>query len=388
MSKNIKRNTLFIILFGYLITSCGQKEQQPNFEIDGTINVDSGKVCLYFYSDYIPNEEKVIFAEVKDKKFSISGYIPESQAVFIDLDNDTIKGSIYVSSEFIIDKGLQTISIDINLSREVPVVKNKTMLEEYPNYLVFYEEINTRYDLFYKKIDSLNKLYNYDLPNSVSLMTDQEKKILENASDRTLLRYTEKNPNSKLAFWKLISLMGWGYEPIFDSIYNTFSDNIRNGYAGQVLKRKLQGGKQLTVGKTFPDFNCQNTNGENLLTDIFLKNKFTLVDFWYSNCGPCRRQFSQLRNLYKQYGGRGFEIVAISVDQMKNKEDWENLIVDENLIWKQYWDKNGAESHRFSINVFPTNFLIDSTGKIIDKNISLDKLDVLLRSQVFKNHSK
>ena len=79
MSKNKKWNALLVILFGSLITCYGQKEQQPNFKIDGTINIDSGKVCLYFYSDYIPNEEKVMFAEVKDKKFSISGYIPEPQ---------------------------------------------------------------------------------------------------------------------------------------------------------------------------------------------------------------------------------------------------------------------------------------------------------------------
>lgn len=380
MSKNKKWNTLFIILFGYLITSCGQKEQQSNFEIDGTINIDSGKVCLYFYSDYIPNEEKVIFAKVKDKKFSISGYIPESQGVFIVLENDS--DAIYMSSEFIIDEGLQTISIDTNLSREVPMVKNKTMLEEYPNYLVFFEEIKTKYDLFYQKMDSLNKLYSYDLPYSVSLMADQERKALESASDSTLLRYTEKNPNSKFAFWRLIRLMSWSYEPIFDSIYNTFSENLKNGYAGKVLKDKLQSSKQLAIGKIFPDFNCQNTNGENFSVEIFLKNKFTLVDFWYTNCGPCRKQFGQLRDLYKQYGGRGFEIVAISVDQMKNKEKWENLIVDENLVWKQYWDKNGAESHKFSIYVFPTNFLVDSTGKIIDKNISMDELDVLLSSQI------
>ncbi|MCD8029933.1 MAG: TlpA family protein disulfide reductase [Bacteroides sp.] len=287
-----------------------------------------------------------------------------------------------MSSEFIIDKGLQTISINIDSPREVPEVKNKTMLEEYPNYLVFFEEIHAKYDLFYQETDSLYKLHNYDLPSSVSLTSDQERKALDNASDSTLLRYTEKNPNSKVAFWKLIRLMGWGYEPIFDSIYNAFSDDLKNGYAGQVLKDKLQDSKQLTIGRAFPEFNCQNTNGENLSSDIFLTNKFTLVDFWYSNCGPCLRQFGQLRDLYKQYGDRGFEIVAISVDQVKNKENWENLIVDENLVWKQYWDKNGAESHRFLIHAFPTNFLLDSTGKIIDKNISMGALEEFLNSSL------
>ncbi|MCD8193709.1 MAG: hypothetical protein LUD74_04005, partial [Tannerellaceae bacterium] len=114
-------------------------------------------------------------------------------------------------------------------------------------------------------------LYDYNLPNSAGLMAAQERKALDNAGDSILLRYTEKNPDSKLAFWRLIRLMSWSYEPVFDSIYNAFSDNLKNGYAGQVLKDKLQGSRQLAVGNPFPEFNCQNTNGEIYRLIFFLK---------------------------------------------------------------------------------------------------------------------
>lgn len=90
-----------------------------------------------------------------------------------------------------------------------------------------------------------------------------------------------------------------------------------------------------------------------------------------------------MRDLYKQYGSRGFEIVGISIDQIKDKKEWENVIVKEKLVWKQYWDKNGVESKKFSIEAFPTNFLIDSMGKIIKKNISMEELGELLSSQIF-----
>ncbi|MCD8041551.1 MAG: TlpA family protein disulfide reductase [Tannerellaceae bacterium] len=132
----------------------------------------------------------------------------------------------------------------------------------------------------------------------------------------------------------------------------------------------------------FPLFNCQNTNNENLSSHIFQKNKFILVDFWFSRCGPCLVQFSRMRDLYQQYSDKGFEIVGISVDQIKDEKNWEEVIAGEKLVWKQYWDKNGTESKRFSINVFPTTFLIDSTGKIIDKNISMEALGELLNSSL------
>ena len=58
----------------------------------------------------------------------------------------------------------------------------------------------------------------------------------------------------------------------------------------------------------------------------------------------------------------------------------ESLIAKEKLVCKQYWDKDGTESQRYYINAFPTNFLIDSSGKIIEKNISMEALNELLKS--------
>jgi hypothetical protein len=39
---------------------------------------------------------------------------------------------------------------------------------------------------------------------------------------------------------------------------------------------------------------------------------------------------------------------------------------------------NGKDAHRLSIYVYPSNFLIDSTGKIIAKDISMEELEELL----------
>lgn len=371
-----KWNILFLILFLHCINHFETNGQNHNFKIDGTINIDSGKIYLNFYSDYILGETDKIISEIKNKRFSISGYIPESQGVFITLDDDYA----YISSEFVIDKGVQTISININSAREVPVVKNKTMMDEYPNYIAFHKNIDNKRNLFYQKMDSLYKLYNDSLPSSISLILREEQKAIYNESDSTLLEYAEKNPNSKIAFWTLARLVNWGYEPILDSIYNVFSETLKNGYAGKKIKDKLQNGRQLAIGQVFPIFNCQDTNEENLPSQFFLKNKFTLVDFWYSRCAPCRAQFSSMRDLHKQYSSSGFDIVGISIDQIKDKKEWEDVIINEKLVWKQYWDKNGTESKRFSINAFPTNFLIDSTGKIIDKNVSMEALREFLDS--------
>jgi len=370
---------LFLMSFLIVSSSFGtnhkqlkKTEKQFYFKIDGVINADTGTVSLNFYSDYIPNKAKELETKVKNKRFSISGYIPEPQFVFITF------GHHYVSSDFIIEKGIQTIAINTALTRKMPAIENNTMTNEYPRYASFFKQLNIKSDILNQKYDSLYKLNHYQLPKEIKQIQDKENDILYAEGDQLLLRYSKKNPTSKIAFWKLIINMSWGYEPIFDSIYNCFSGELKNGYAGRILKKKLVNGKQLSVGNPFPTLQCVSRTNEKFSSTIFLKNKLTLVDFWFSGCAPCRAQFNTLKELYSQYSNKGFEIVGISKDRDTDKKEWEDIIVNEKLSWQQYWDMNGKDTHRLSINVFPTNFLIDSTGKIIAKNISLETLEELL----------
>lgn len=367
-----KWSVVFIISLLVITNLLGQNEKQSNFKIDGTINADTGTVYLEFYSAYIANETKELVARVEHNKFSISGYIPESQGVIILFDDR------YMSSDFIIEKGLQTISINTDSTRKIPAVLNNTMTNEYPHYAAFLKQQKIKSNLFDQKQDSLEKLYNHHLPNAIKLNLKKEDDNLYAERNQLLLRYTEKNPSSKIAFWTLIREMSWGYEPIFDSIYNSFSDELKNGYAGRVLHTKLENGKQLSIGNLFPPLQCVNRNNEKISSAIFLKSKLTLVDFWYSGCGPCRAQFNRLKELYNQFSNRGFEIVGISIDKDTDKKKWEDVIIKEKLIWQQYWDMNGKDAHRLSIYAFPSNFLIDSSGKIVAKNISLEALEELL----------
>lgn len=363
---------VFIITFWAIANSFGQNDQQFSFKIDGTINADTGTVSIYFITDYVPNSVNDLVGKVKNGKFTISGYLPEPQSVVIVLNDD------YKSEDFIIEKGLQTISINTDSTEKVPVVSNSTMIDEYPLYVAFFKQYNIKRDISDQKYNSLYKLHNYQLPEAIKSSQSKENAILYKEHDQLLLAYSEKNPNSEIAFWKLIKLMGWGYEPIFDSIYNSFSDKLKNGYAGRVLNKKLQEGRVLTIGKQFPLLQCVNRNNEKFSSDIFTSKKLILVDFWYSRCAPCRAQFGSLKNLYNQFSSKGFEIVGISKDKATDKKIWEETIVNDQLIWQQYWDKDGKDVHKLSITSYPTNFLVDHSGKIIAKNISLGELEQVL----------
>jgi len=117
---------LFLLSLLIVSNSFGKNKKQIRrngnqfyFKIDGTINADTGKVSLRFYSDYTLNKTVELVARVQNNKFSISGYIPEPQGVYVFFENR------YVSSDFIIEKGLQTITINTDSTRKVPAVLNK-----------------------------------------------------------------------------------------------------------------------------------------------------------------------------------------------------------------------------------------------------------------------
>ncbi|RPD42263.1 TlpA disulfide reductase family protein [Chitinophaga barathri] len=128
------------------------------------------------------------------------------------------------------------------------------------------------------------------------------------------------------------------------------------------------------VGKKAPDFTLPGVNGETVkLSDHF--GKYVLLDFWASWCGPCRRENPNLVKVYHQYKGKGFDIVAVSLD--KQKDNWLKGIADDKLEWTHasdlaFW--NSAPAALYGIRAIPGNVLIGPDGTIIARNLRGEEL--------------
>lgn len=101
-----------------------------------------------------------------------------------------------------------------------------------------------------------------------------------------------------------------------------------------------------------------------------MKGKVVLVDFWATWCGPCVGELPNVKKAFDTYHAKGFEIIAISLDQ--EKDALEAFIKKENMTWPQAFDGKGWGSdiaRKFGINSIPATFLIGKDGKVAATNL-------------------
>jgi len=93
-----------------------------------------------------------------------------------------------------------------------------------------------------------------------------------------------------------------------------------------------------------------------------LKGQVILLDFWASWCAPCRSSFPAMEALFKEYGGQGLTIIAVSVDE--KRANMQEFLKSAKVSFTVVGDARHKLVAIADIHSMPTSFLIDRAGKI------------------------
>jgi thiol-disulfide isomerase/thioredoxin len=133
------------------------------------------------------------------------------------------------------------------------------------------------------------------------------------------------------------------------------------------------------VGKPAPDFTLPAAGaggGQVSLKDALKGRKAVVVNFWFYACGPCRAEAPHLQKVYADLKDKGLEIVSINHDDTPaNVEKFASQYGVKFPMVMGGSDKNDHSDvfSRYGVRGYPTNLLLDPTGKIVWYTVGYDE---------------
>ena len=124
--------------------------------------------------------------------------------------------------------------------------------------------------------------------------------------------------------------------------------------------------QQIAIGKEAPDFTLQSMDGKEVKLSDY-KGKKVYLKFWASWCGPCKKSMPELMELAAK-PDRDFEILSViapGIQGEKTVEQFPQWFQDQG--YKDIpvlYDTKATTFQAYQIRSIPTEYLIDSQGKI------------------------
>ena len=190
-------------------------------------------------------------------------------------------------------------------------------------------------------------------------------------------QFAEEHPNNMVAALVIDNYPYYIETEKLEAFANGFDAVNSQSPWVQSIKKRVIVTKRLAIGQPFVDIKLPAPDGNEIaLSDYAGKEKYVLIDFWASWCGPCRNANPHVVKIYNQYKDKGFEIVGVSLDM--DKAEWTKAIDADKLTWPQmsdlkYWQSEGARL--YSVYSIPYTVLLGKDGTILAKGLQSGELE-------------
>ena len=243
-----------------------------------------------------------------------------------------------------------------------------------------------------RKLDSINTLYSkaslqsgFDVKGPLleteynKLIKAQRKKniefIINNVNSLASIKalYQRFNPDTyvlydphDLQYLKIVTdslLKHYPYSKQVQALARDFQKEMNSIYATQIQHLAS------TLPRTKLDPDLIDISGKRVALSS-LKGKYVLLSFWSAKSQDCINENLQMKELYKLYKKKGFEIYQINLDE--NEADWRKAVRYDELPWintREDDPKDLKNAILFNVKNLPANYLFDKEGIIIGTNL-------------------
>ncbi|MGN0280862.1 MAG: TlpA family protein disulfide reductase [Prevotella sp.] len=187
--------------------------------------------------------------------------------------------------------------------------------------------------------------------------------------DDMTLRYISLNPQSPVAAALVAQRI---YSPFtystiqVDKWMSLLANNPDTAHVN-FLRRNLAAIKAQAIGTPFTDFTATTPEGTSVqLSSLMQEGKLTLIDFWASWCGPCRKAIPQVKAMLDKHNDR-LTVISCSLDE--KEPAWRKAMEDEKMPWAQLLVSQQTFSdtvaQAYMISSIPCLVLIGTDGNIV-----------------------
>lgn len=370
-----------------LLVSCNKDK----YVVTGTIKgIENGKNVFLEKQDEMGQLKAVDTVQVKDGKFSFEGKAAEPEIHLIQVDG--ANGKV----PFILENG------DITMVINKDSIMNTKVTGTYNN-----DELTS-----YKKSGEQiqKKMMKFQEDNMAKMTEAQQKKdtVVMNSLRAEYMKFQEdfaKQSDTYVASHPKAFISALIIEGMFNQMapdvkkieeyYNKLDKSLQGTKPGKSIKTKLDQIKNPTaapqapampqgaapapakwgkVGKQAPDFSAKSPDGKLISLKESL-GKVTIIDFWASWCGPCRRENPNVVALYNEFHSKGLNIIGVSLDEDLSK--WKDAIAKDKITWTQVSNLKGWQdpiAKQYEVEQIPTTFLLDANGKFIARDLFGEEL--------------
>jgi thiol-disulfide isomerase/thioredoxin len=109
--------------------------------------------------------------------------------------------------------------------------------------------------------------------------------------------------------------------------------------------------------------------------------KYTILAFWESDCGHCKKSIPELYEVYKRLKPKGVEVLAIHMlGGVEGKKKWINFVNEHEMYdWMNAWNPyDFTYKKNYDIGSTPVLFILDKDKKIIGKRLDPKQIEDFL----------